>query len=129
MTTRVPGIAFCMAQLGLVRLSLRAMGFGRTLARFEHSVGPAAPTMSPDDPMIGLIAQRVAAAAALYPGRARCLEQSLVLNRELRRRGADAKLRFGVHPYPFGAHAWVEVCGRAINEPDDYLKMFTPLQD
>jgi hypothetical protein len=129
MTVRAPSIAFCMAQLGVARLSLRALGFGRTLTYFERPVRPTVFPMAADDPMIDLVAHSVAAAAVLYPGRARCLEQSLILSRELRRRGADAKLRFGVHPYPFGAHAWVEVDGRAINEPDDYLKMFTILED
>ena len=129
MMTRATSVAFCLAQLCLVRLYLRALGFGWTLAHFERAAPAVATPMSAEDPMIDRVAQSVAAAAALYPGRARCLEQSLVLSRELRRLGAAARLRFGVHPYPFGAHAWVEVQGRMINEDEDYLKMFTPLED
>ena len=129
MTARAPSVAFCVAQLGLAKLSLRTLGFGRTLTRFECRNLSARHAIPADHPLVNQVAHSVAAAAALYPGRARCLEQSLVLNRELRRRGADARLRFGVHPYPFGAHAWVEVQGYPINEPTDYLNMFTPLDD
>jgi hypothetical protein len=82
-----------------------------------------------DDPLVEQVAYRVAAAAALYPGRARCLEQSLTLLRELRRRGVESRLRFGIYPYPFEGHAWVEVQGRAVNETDDYLSMLTPLEE
>jgi hypothetical protein len=127
-TPRVPSVMFCIAQLALVKLSMRALGFGRTLAYCERSVRPSAYPHSADEPMIGRVARKVAAAAVLYPGRARCLEQSLVLSRELRRCGADADVRFGIHPYPFSAHAWVEVQGRPINEDRDYLNMFTPLE-
>lgn len=127
--TSATSVLSCLTQLCLARLSIRTVGFGRTLARFERPVRAVAHPMVADDPIIDRVAHNVAAAAALYPGRARCLEQSLVLSRELRRLGAAARLRFGVHPYPFGAHAWVEVQGRTINEDEDYMKMFTPLDD
>jgi hypothetical protein len=129
MITRATSVAFCLTQLCLARLALRAFGFGWTLAHFERPVLPVARPMAADDSLIDRVAHTVTAAAVLYPGRARCLEQSLVLSRELRRLGAAARLRFGVHPYPFGAHAWVEVEGRTINEDADYMKMFTRLED
>jgi hypothetical protein len=129
MVTRAPSVVFCLAQLCLTRLALNTLGFGRTLAYFERPVRPVARPTAVDDSLIDRVAHTVVEAAVLYPGRARCLEQSLVLSRELRRLGAAARLRFGVHPYPFGAHAWVEVQGRTINEDEDYLKMFTRLED
>lgn len=128
MTTRTPSVLFCIAQLAMLKLSMRALGFGRTVLYVERSFQLSVYPNSTDESLIGRVAHKVAAAAVLYPGRARCLEQSLVLSRELRRCGADARLRFGVHPYPFGAHAWVEVQGRPINEDRDYLNMFTPLE-
>jgi hypothetical protein len=128
MLTRAPSVVSCLAQLAVARWSIRTLGFGRTLAHYERTPCAAPAAVPPEDPLVALVARRVATAAALYPGRARCLEQSLILSRELRRRGANAQLRFGVFPYPFSAHAWVEVQGCAINEMQDYLKMFTPLE-
>jgi hypothetical protein len=126
---RSPGIAWCLAQLVLVKLSLRVFGFGRTLARYAEPAGPVRLALTVDDPLVDQIASRVAAAAALYPGRARCLEQSLTLQRELRRCGADSRLRFGVHPYPFAAHAWVEIRGRPVNEVEGMIEDITPLEE
>lgn len=127
--SRAPSVASCFLQLALVKLSLRALGFGRTLARYERTPHNPTATVSADDQLVAQVAHQIAVAAAFYPGRARCLEQSLTLSRALRRCGADAKLRFGVYPYPFTGHAWVEVQGRAVNEMDGYLKMFTLLED
>ena len=129
MMTQAPSVASCLAQFALAKLSLFALGFGRTLARYEATPCPSGSTVPPDDPLVAQVAHRVAIASALYPGRARCLEQSLILSRALRRRGADARVRFGVYPYPFTAHSWVEVEGCAINEMEGYLAMFTPLED
>jgi hypothetical protein len=129
MVIQAPSVASCLAQFAVAKLSLFALGFGRTLARYERTPCASTPTVAAEDPLVALVAHRIAIAAALYPGRARCLEQSLVLSRALRRRGADARLRFGVHHYPFTAHAWVEVQGCAINEMEGYLNMFTPLED
>jgi transglutaminase-like putative cysteine protease len=61
----------------------------------------------------------VSLAAAFYPRRAQCLEQSLTLYVLLRRRGVPADLKLGVRPRPFYAHAWVEVRGRALGEAAD----------
>jgi hypothetical protein len=111
---KVPSFIRCVILLSLVRTLLRTRGFGPTLrvvrlctARLR--VGNQVCT--PDG-----VAQRVAAAAAFFPGRARCLEQSLVLLYLLRRFGRDARLRMGVQPFGFKAHAWVECDGQAINE-------------
>jgi Transglutaminase-like superfamily len=129
MLIRAPSVVSVLAQFAVAKLSLFTLGFGPTLARYERTPRSAVANVPPDDPLVAEVAHRIAVAAALYPGRARCLEQSLVLSRALRQRGADATLRFGVHPYPFTAHAWVEVQGCAINEMEGYLDMFTPLED
>lgn len=52
------------------------------------------------------------------PVDSRCLMQSLVLSALLARRGIPGRLVIGVQPgEAFGAHAWVEVHGRALLEP------------
>ena len=55
------------------------------------------------------------------PGDTRCLTRSLVLVRMLSRRGLTSTLVIGVRPAPsFGAHAWVEMRGRALLSPVEY---------
>jgi hypothetical protein len=80
------------------------------------------------DEAVDEAAFRVAGAAALFPGRALCLERTLVLHSELRRMGVESQMRFGVTPHPFAAHTWVEVRGRAINENLDWLSQMTLLE-
>jgi hypothetical protein len=72
---------------------------------------------------------RVAMAAALYPGRAKCLEQSLVLYCLLRRKGIGVHYYQGVRPYPFQAHAWVEYRGEVINDVPEHVAQFARLPD
>jgi hypothetical protein len=126
---RAPSAMWCLLQIALVKLSLSVFGFGRTLARYECTPrGTAAG--APDDSLVDCTAHRVAAAAALYPGRALCLEQSLTLHRALRRRGIDSQLHFGVHADadPFRAHVWVEVDDCAVNEMSENMRVLTPLE-
>ena len=63
-------------------------------------------------------------AVALFPGKADCLEQSLVLFVLLRRRGYPSSLCFGCTPYPFAAHAWLECEGVPISESSEFLQRF-----
>ena len=52
------------------------------------------------------------------PIESRCLVRSLVLTRLLSQRGIPGTLVIGVEPgEKFGAHAWVEVGGRALLDP------------
>jgi hypothetical protein len=74
-------------------------------------------------------ARSVAMAAALYPGRARCLEQSLVLYYLLRRRGVAVRYRQGVMPHPFQAHAWIEYDGEVITDVAEHAAQFSSLPD
>jgi hypothetical protein len=110
-----PGALRSVALLALFDLILRAGGMRRAIA-VAHRLGR--PRRGPaGEPAV--IARTVAAAASLYPRRALCLEQSLVLLVLLRRRGHAAELRFGVRPYPFHAHAWIEIEGAPVNERAD----------
>ncbi len=74
-------------------------------------------------------AYHVAVAAAFFPGRAVCLEQSLALYLLLRRRGVPAELRLGVQAYPFYAHAWVELDGEPVNEDRETVDKFRALPE
>ena len=111
--------------LAVVDASLRLFGMRRTLRWVR---GGAEPTGS--EPLsqesIARATRVVATAAAFYPRRALCLEQSLVLYRLLRARGAAVRLRVGVQPFPFVAHAWVEYDARPINEHEEFVMQLSP---
>lgn len=122
-----PSAVSCMCVLVIVKLALRVVGFARTirsiewLTRRQRGIGRAAPDF------VHAADRVVAIAAALYPGRALCLEQSLVLHYVLRRGGVESTLRIGVHPYPFSAHAWVECGGEPVNDIREHTRTYTPL--
>lgn len=50
----------------------------------------------------------------ILPSDSRCLFRSLTLMCMLERRGISQTLVVAVRPRPFGAHAWVEVGGKAV---------------
>jgi hypothetical protein len=148
---RPPGVLACFGTVALMALLPRVAGFRRTL-RVARALAGAAPagnatggsrgsgpapgaaraSANPSDTMLtARTAHRVALAAAFYPRRALCLEQSLALYVLLRRRGVPAVLRLGVQPRPFYAHAWVEAFGQPVNEEGDLparLATFTALE-
>jgi hypothetical protein len=120
---RAPSVAACFGALLLMDVLCAAAGLRRavTVATRSGSISHDAHTaarVSVDT------AANLALAAAFYPRRALCLEQSLTLCWLLRRRSIAAALRIGVQPLPFHAHAWVEVDGRAINEREDVTAGF-----
>lgn len=68
-----------------------------------------------------------AAAHHLWP--MTCLPRALALRRMLARRGIAATLRIGVRRAgaSLAAHAWIEVSGNAIGEPEAIEERFRPL--
>ena len=58
-----------------------------------------------------------------------CLERSLTLQRLLRRQGVEASLQIGVQKQKdsFEAHAWIEVDGEPIAEPETVAERFLPI--
>lgn len=123
---RVPAYWRCALALCVAWLTLRVVGFARTL-RQARSIAERRPAMPAGAAEVRRIADRVAVVAAFFPGRVLCLEQSLALYWLLRRRGAAVKLRVGVHPAPFAAHAWIEYEGVPVNEDDDRIRELLPL--
>ncbi|HEX5757819.1 MAG TPA: lasso peptide biosynthesis B2 protein, partial [Thermoanaerobaculia bacterium] len=83
-------------------------------------------------PDAGEVARLVELAAAacrgVYP--AGCLPRSLAMQRLLARRGAPAELRIGVRRREgvLEAHAWVEVDGRPVGEPEGVEELFAVLE-
>jgi len=71
----------------------------------------------------------VAMAAAFYPGRAQCLERSLVLYYLLRRQGIPVQYCHGVQPFPLVSHAWIEYQGEVINDVPERVREFARFPD
>jgi len=124
-----PGFLTCALALVIVRIALVTIGFLKTLrwARARSRVTVISPECAIGIAMTA--AHNVSAAAAMVPGRLRCLEQSLVLYALLRRRGVPCELRLGVQPYGMVSHAWVECNNQPINESGELLRKIVPFPD
>jgi hypothetical protein len=125
----VPSPLQCGLLLLAAKVALGTIGSLRSLRwiRRRHAsvpVGSAA-----DSDTVKAVERAVAMAAAFYPGRARCLEQSLVLYHWLRRAGVPARFCMGVQAHPFIAHAWIEWCGEVINDVPEHVALFSRLPD
>jgi hypothetical protein len=122
-------VVACMVSIALTKRSLAWLGFERTLKRIRDRSERTdiAPDFSPAS--IALADRVVAIAAALYPGRALCLERSLVLYDRLRRDGAAVELRIGVQATPFAAHAWVMYDGEPVNDSAEHVSHFVVMPD
>ena len=67
------------------------------------------------------ICSSVDLACIWYWKRALCLQRSAATTCLLKRHGVRAQMVIGAQHLPFRAHAWVEVCGRVVND-----KPYTP---
>lgn len=123
---KTPSIARSALALLAVRARLKLRGFGPSVA-WARRAGDRPARGRLAEAEVERAAYHVAVAAAFFPGRAVCLEQSLALYVLLRRRGVPAELRVGVQVYPFYAHAWVELDGRPVNEDPETVARFRPL--
>ena len=128
-TRRPPSVVRCGLMLLAVKIALKTIGLERTLQWITRRV-----TGVPQDPAVSVAAvaeteHAVAMAGAFYPGRAMCLEQSLVLYYVLRRRGATVKYCQGVQLRPFAAHAWVEYRGEVVNDVAEHVNGFARLPE
>jgi len=124
--SRPPSTVRCSLTLLGAVLALRLLGLRRSLGlarRLSHHVRPA---QVPTPEFMSQVVRRVDVAAAFFPGRALCLEQAFALHLLLRQVGVAARLRIGVQPYPFAAHAWVEYEGEPVGESYDQVGRFVP---
>jgi hypothetical protein len=124
---RPPAVLTCLLTLTFVDACAHFIGLRRTLRLVQRLAAHPRHAVMEE---VGEVARRVSLAAAFYPRRALCLEQSLALYLLLRRRGVPAELRLGAQPRPFYAHAWIEVDGNPVAEQGDLplnLTMFPTL--
>jgi hypothetical protein len=122
-----PSLVACAIALLAIRVALRTVGLRRTMDAARSLAAGTCPRPESASALIDATVERVATAAAFFPGRALCLEQSLALYYHLRRRGISAELRLGVRHTPFAAHAWVEYRGEPLHEQRDFINQFVPL--
>jgi hypothetical protein len=123
---RAPGVFRCLMLLALCDAALRVLGFARTLrcARWLARNSSAG-----TDQVIQPTLHNILIATALYPGRSKCLEQSVASFVLLRRRGIPVDLRMGVQPYPFYAHAWLDLNGAPLTETPEVVSRFALMPD
>jgi hypothetical protein len=109
-------ILLCFAR---ARLALRRGDLPGTLALLRAPRGGRAG--DGDGHVTALALGRpVARTLSVLPADSRCLMTSLVLVALLARRGISSRLVIGVlSGSEFGAHAWVEIDGRAVLPPGD----------
>jgi hypothetical protein len=121
---RIPSVLQCGLLLFGTKTALWLRGFGWTIRYIRRRVEivPATRLVSAD--VVKASERAVAMAGAVYPGRAMCLEQSLVLYHLLRRQGVPVRYRQGVQPHPFTAHAWVEYDGEPLNDVAEHVRQF-----
>lgn len=124
---RAPGAVRCLFLLAICDIALRTLGFGRTLRAAHYLAGHRAAEV--DEKLIRDTLKSVVTATAFYPGRSKCLEQTMTSYVLLRRRGAAVRMRIGVQPYPFFAHAWLELNGVPVTETPEVVGRFALLPD
>lgn len=124
---QVPSVLWCGLMIFVVKTALRARGFGPTLRWLRRRVEDVPVLAEVHIEAVRAVELAVAIASALYPGRALCLEQSLVLYYLLRKTGVPAQFRIGVQPYPFLAHAWVQYQGKVVTDVPEHVKRFAVL--
>lgn len=124
-----PSVLRCMLTLAAVRLHLKVRGFGRSIEAARRRGAQVDGSPADEQALVERTVLAAVTAAAFFPGRAICLEQSLALYVLLRRRGVPVELRIGVQPFPFSAHAWLELRGVPIQENADFVDYLLPFPE
>jgi hypothetical protein len=125
-----PATVYILLLLATTRVLLRAIRYHRTHGLLKTIAALRRPrAVVADRALFDAITHDVAIAGALFPGRARCLEQSLVVWYLLRARHIDARIRFGIRPDTVVAHAWVECDSAPVNETTEAIDRFVPLPE
>lgn len=126
---RVPSVLESAIMIAALKLSLRVRGYKRTIQWIRRRVERVPVRMDVPPTVVKAGEWWVAMAAAFYPGRAQCLERSLVLYYVLRRQGVPVKYCHGVQPRPLISHAWVEYRGEVVNDVPEKVKAFSRFAD
>ncbi len=126
---RVPSLLRCGLMILVAKSLLTVRGFGPTIGWVRRRVTAIPAAALVDEDAVRASERKVALACALYPGRAQCLERSLVLYYVLRLQGVDVRFVNGVKVDPFAAHAWIEYRGEPLNDVAEHVELYTPLPD
>lgn len=121
-----PSGVSCALTLTATTMALRVLGLRRSLRLADRVSRRARRSAEPSGDFLGNVVRKVDTAAAFFPGRALCLEQSLTLYICLRRAGVPVELRIGAQPYPFAAHAWVQYRDQLVGSSYDDVSKFVP---
>lgn len=119
-----------LAALSRLVLPFAAFSLLRRVVALETLVRLAwQPPRQPRDASAdALLARRIARLSEWCGGKDDCLPRSLVLYRELSKRGADPALVIGFRAADrLLGHAWVTVDGRPVNEAEDVRSTMTPV--
>jgi hypothetical protein len=122
---RIPSVLRCLSTTVRIKWLLQRRRFEGTLAWLRAAVGGVPASEGAELEEVRALEYRVAMAGAFYPGRARCLEQSLTLYLLARRQQIAVRYCQGMQLYPFEAHAWIEYRGEVINDVAEHVKHFT----
>ena len=126
---RVPSILRSGVMIVALKASLKLRGYKRTIEWIRRRVEHVPVRADVDATVVKAAEWCVAMAAAFYPGRAECLERSLVLYHILRTQGVPVRYCHGVQPFPLLSHAWIEYHGEVINDVPERVKEFSRLPD
>lgn len=126
---RVPSVLRSGVMIAALKLSLKLRGYKHTVEWIRRRVASVPQRTDVEPTAVKAAEWWVAMAAAFYPGRAECLERSLVLYYVLRRQGVPVGYCHGVQPWPLISHAWVEYRGEVINDVPERVKEFTRFPD
>ena len=119
--------------LPLAKASLRWRGYGETYASLQRRLAAMAPIV----PEPSGIAEQVRRTCRIVGAAQRrslvkftCLEESLILWYLLGSQGISSRLRIGVRKTKekFEAHAWVEYCGEALNQPEQLHRHYAAFE-
>jgi hypothetical protein len=124
---QTPSVLTSGVMIFAVKTALGICGYAWVIRWIRRQVESVPTQASVDSEAVRTSERVVAMAGALYPGRALCLEQSLVLYYLLRRQGVAVKHCHGVIPRPFQAHAWIEYRGEVINDVPEHARQFVRL--
>ena len=127
--SKVPSMLWCGFLILLAKVAISVFSFGHTVRWIYRRIQRIPERASVDWEGVKATEHAIAMTAALYPGRARCLEQSLVLYYVLGRQGVRAEFKMGIQPFPFVAHAWIEYQGQLLNDVEEHVRQFARFQD
>lgn len=105
-------------------------GFALRYCGLERAIGRVADTTATAGDDLSRVDRAAAAFAALrlaLPSFDRCLPLSVALAAAAKRHHAGVRLVLGVKCNPFGAHAWVQLGTRVLNDRLDAVRNFTPI--